>query len=141
MTGLIDTYRDAFLLMLSEGMSHAEALAQFDREKWNAAVGAEIDLGSCQYNPETFQYVTRDGKPSLLDLAAAAGAEDRESNDMTQAIELWLAGWKSENPNPKYPCQTMSLYWRRPPKRKGKLGRRFLSTNQAHNALKREPSL
>lgn len=134
----IDTYRDAFLRFMSEGMTAMDALAQFDPEEWKAAMWAEVELGEPRrYDPATFAWVTADGKPSLLDLQVLAGLEEAMLPDQ-QAIELWGAGWTSENPNPKYPCQTMSLYWRRPPKRAGKPGRRYLSTNQAWMALQRE---
>lgn len=126
----IDTYRDAFLRMVGEGKSHAEALDEFDAKAWNAAMMAEIEQGT----------------KTLLDLSAMALREMADLENMGQAIELWTAGWTSELPegyrhNSKdfwRQCPVMSWYWRRPPKRAGKPGRKFLSTNQAYRALQRD---
>lgn len=59
-----------------------------------------------------------------------------EDKDFEKAIELWLAGWKSEPLRDGLPI--MSWYWRRPPFGKRKHGRLFLSTDQAINHLRRE---
>jgi len=127
-----DLFRDTFLRFLAEGMTHAEALAEFNRGEWNEAMNAEIMEGGSNRSD------------SLLDLAAKAGFEERNLRDLDQAIELWQAGWTSEDPNPQrdHSCfwsqsQVMSWYWRAPSKRPGKPGRRYLSTNQAFNAMKK----
>jgi hypothetical protein len=61
----------------------------------------------------------------------------RNEHDLdTQAYELWGAGWTS-HPQSKG-AKVMSWYWRQPPRRPGKPGRLFLSTNQAFNAMKNE---
>lgn len=54
-----------------------------------------------------------------------------------KAWELIRAGWKFELPDSDDP-EIMSWYWRRPPRRKGTSGRKFHSTDQAHNAMKKE---
>jgi len=62
--------------------------------------------------------------------------EERRDEELGQAIELWLAGWKSEPV--RQGSEIMSWYWRRPPKGKRKKGKLFLSTQQAINALHKE---
>lgn len=120
----IDTYRYAFQQLLAQGKTPLEALREFDREKWNAAMLGEIDLGGT----------------TLLNLGAAANREEMNEGDMEQATELWLAGWTSETPS-KTQVDVMSWYWRRPPRRKGKPGRFYWSTNQAYNAMRKESEL
>lgn len=139
-----DTYRDAFLKFISEGMTHAEALEQFNEAEFrHCAVQELMDVG-IRIEPTTFRQVTNDtcANIPLIDLLGLAEMQKRSQRDFEQqAIPLMLAGWTSEVPNPtnrKDPwlqCQTMSLYWRAPSKRAGKPGRRYLSTNQAYNAL------
>lgn len=79
-----------------------------------------------------------------LDIEARRGFFESESESMEQALELSAAGWTPElgpghSPHPfSGSVAVMSWYWRRPGKRPGKPGRKFLSTNQAHRALKRE---
>ncbi len=133
----IDTFRDAFLRFLADGKTHAEALEEFDFDDWNAVMMAEIE---------------ERGTRTLLDLCGCAMREEADARDMELAIELWLAGWKSEMPlgytspealeaakhDPWRRCPVMSWYWRRPSRRAGKPGRRYLSTNQAWRALQRE---
>lgn len=137
-----DTYRDAFLKFIADGMSYAEAKAQFDEVEWRKALISEIDSG-VTVNRTTGD-IECDGKPSLLALGARADAEARSIRDMeTQGLALYAAGWTSEVPdsykhNSKAfwrQCPTMSLYWRAPSKRPGKPGRKYLSTNQAYNAM------
>ncbi len=113
----------AFESFLAKGMSHAEALAEFNKDEWNAAMLAEMD-----------NYGTK----GMLDLAAKAGREESNAHDMEQATVLWLENWISELPDPRYEYDVMSWYWRRPSRREGKPGRKFLSTSQAYNALRRE---
>lgn len=80
-----------------------------------------------------------DGTADKQKLAIEGENIRREMNerDFSQAMDLWAAGWKAETPHQTQE-DIMSWYWRRPGKRKGKKGRLFLSTNQAHNALLRE---
>ena len=113
-------------------------MREFERQKLHSALSIEA-LG-------------QDEGRSLLDLLAIAGREECDESEMEKAIELWLAGWTSELPehyntpeaqeraknDPWSRCAVMSWYWRAPSKRKGKPGRRYLSTNQAFNAMKRE---
>lgn len=147
----VDTYRDAFLAFLKCGMSYVEARDQFDKELLQAAVNAELERGdSVQVlNPETFLCENACGHETLFDLVVKAGFEQRNSvgsRDMDQAMDLWQAGWTSEDtmahlikPNEFWSqTQVMSWYWRAPSKRPGKPGRRYLSTNQAWNAMQRE---
>lgn len=143
-----DTYRDAFLRFMAEGMTYAEALKQFDRVELQAAINAELESGdSVQVlNAETMQIESACGHITLFDLACMARFEQRNSvdgHDYQQALELWQAGWTSESPREPTggfwgQVQVMSWYWRRPPRRKGKPGRKYLSTNQAYQALTRE---
>lgn len=146
----IDTLRDSFLRLVAEGMSHHEAMLCFDEEEWRKAMWEELETLSA-VRDATGNLVTNDERrlPALLELSSMASFEARSaigSHDMDQAMELWAAGWTSEVPNPEHHgkhgfwshTQVMSFYWRRPPRRPGKPGRRYLSTNQAWMALKRE---
>lgn len=140
----IDTCRDAFLAFLAQGMTHAEAYDQFDDKELRAAMRAELE-GGLFIDPDTEQLVNEDRKPSLLDLISLAQYQKRSIRDFEQqAIPLMLAGWTIDTPPDKYSNaegwlqrQTMSLYWRAPGKRPGKPGRRYLSTQQAFNAMQR----
>ena len=131
-----DLIRDTFLNLVKGGMTYLEAYRQFDREQWNKAMTEEIMNGDCIRDPDTFRCITQDGKCSLLDLGAKAQLEQCDENAMEQAIELWLNGWTS-HPVTKT-SMVMSWYWRRPAKPPRKVGRLFLSTNQAWMALRRE---
>ena len=53
-----------------------------------------------------------------------------------QANDLLAAGWRFELPDVSDP-EVWQWYWRAPPKRAGGKGRKYLSTNQAWNALQR----
>lgn len=136
-----DTYRDAFLRFVAEGMTNAEALRQFDMKLWNDAMLSE----QTWINPQTFEIEAHDGLPPLLTLAAKAGWEERNALDMEQAYDLWQAGWTSEladcfKHNSKSfwrQCPVMSWHWRAPSKRAAQPGKRYLSTNQAWRAMKR----
>jgi hypothetical protein len=132
-----DTYRTAFLGFLDQGMTAGEALEQFDREDWNKAVTDELESHSVRINPTTFGLQTDDGKPALCELSAMACRDRMNDRDMGLAAELWLKGWTSENPH-GHPRDVFAWFWRRPPKRPGKLGRKYLSTQQAYNAMKKE---
>lgn len=132
----IDTYRYAFQQLLAQGKTPLEALRAFDREKWYAAMSEELEQGGT----------------TLLNLGAVAGREECDETALEQATELWLAGWTSELPESyRTPqaieaakvdawrkCAVMSWYWRRPPRRQGKPGRFYWSTNQAYSAMKKE---
>lgn len=150
----IDTYRDAFLRFMTEGCSYREALEHFDEKEFRSAAMEELDgdlvrrIGPLEDIIRAGDFVTNDqrGLPALLDLLTHAEFEKRnsvDSPDYQQALDLWQAGWTSENANPASPgfwgqTQVMSWYWRAPSKRAGKPGRRYLSTNQAWNALQKE---
>lgn len=123
----IDTYRDAFKELLKRGMTPLEALREFERDRFNGALLEELDLRKRE---------AWDDDSSLLSLAARAGREESNETEMEKAIELWIAGWTSETPHSTQE-DVMSWYWRRPTRRPGKPGRRYLSTQQAYNAMKR----
>lgn len=61
--------------------------------------------------------------------------ESREAA-LPQVDALMAAGWTFELPDVSGP-EPWQWYWRRPARRKGKKGRKFLSTNQAFNAMLR----
>lgn len=139
-----DTYRDAFSGFLANGMTHAEAMEQFDESLLRRAAVDEMMEVGIRIDPETYRQLLNDdrGVIPLIDFLGLAEMQRRSQRDFDQqAVPLMLAGWTSEVPNPtnrKDPwlqCQTMSLYWRAPSKRPGKPGRRYLSTQQAFNAL------
>lgn len=73
------------------------------------------------------------------------GAEEAKLETRRRAVQqcdlLIDANWRFEIPeivnNAKYETEPWQWYWRAPPKRKGKKGRRFLSTQQAYNFLMR----
>lgn len=71
-------------------------------------------------------------------------------NSLPDVDALLSAGWRYELPEivnhkegePSHmETEPWQWYWRSPPKRKGSKGRRYLSTTQAFNALKRLSSL
>lgn len=140
----IDTYRDTFLKFLSDGMTHLEAYSQFCPVALNRAVAEEITSDAVQMHMG--KLITPTGQVSLLELCSTALREaDDEQTFEEQCIPLMLAGWTSEvpecyqnNSRDKWSqCPQMSLYWRSPSKRPGKPGRKYLSTNQAFNAMQR----
>ena len=53
-----------------------------------------------------------------------------------QLHKLLAAGWTFEIPH-ESATEPWQLFWRAPPKRLGKLGRKYLSTNQAFNAFRK----
>jgi hypothetical protein len=76
--------------------------------------------------------------PEKLRQAAYQVKLEARASAMIQANALMTAGWMFELPslNDSEPWQ---WYWRSPPKGKRTVGRKYLSTNQAYNALMREP--
>lgn len=136
-----EIYRDSFLKFIAEGMSYREAMECFDPEELQRAVNAELRADVVLANHP-------DVKPTtLFDMVVRGEFEKRNSIDSKsgqQCLALWQAGWTSECANPAVPgfwgqTQLMSLYWRAPSKRPGKPGRRYLSTNQAFNAMQKTP--
>jgi hypothetical protein len=113
----VDFVRSTLMHFMKQGMSPLEAVNQFSKADLNEALNREI----------------KDGGTTLLDIVANAGREERNDNDMNKAIELWLNGWTSSSPTNR--DDVMSWYWRSPPKGKRKIGRQYLSTDQAFNAL------
>ncbi len=78
-----------------------------------------------------------------LDDAAREVMLEIRANCMPQVDALISAGWQFELPemvNPGFRMETepWQWYWRSPPKRVGRKGRRYLSTNQAFNAMQRQ---
>jgi hypothetical protein len=134
---LIEVYRDAFLQMLKDGKTHAEAMLEFDTAKFDAAMIAEIESGAAKrrFNWRTREWQSASGQVTLLELGAKALRESTNEMDLGQAIELWMEGWTSEPQRPD--ADVMSWYWRRPSRRPGRPGRRYLSTNQAYNAMQK----
>ena len=121
-----ELFCDTFHRLLREGMSHGEAMECFSDEDRNSAL-SDLRIEDSR---------------KALDLMALGGMQQRDRKTFNaQCIPLMLAGWTSEIPNPtnsKDPwmqCQAMSLYWRAPSKCHGKLGRKYLSTQQAYNAM------
>lgn len=144
----IDTYRDAFLKFLSEGMSYTDALEQFELTKFQEAALTEMLTREARIDIISHEFVTNDERraPALFQLLTRAQFEQRSAIDFEeQATPLMLAGWTSEVPegykhnSGKFwrQCPVASLYWRAPSKRPGKPGRRYLSTNQAFNAMQK----
>lgn len=131
----LDTIKAAWNQLLAKGMSPGEAMREFDEEDLKSAMLQEMDEKGFECWAEG----------SLCNQISKAGREHADEKDMEQAIELWAAGWTSEIPecyrhNSKdfwRQCPTMSLFWRRPSRRPGKPGRKYLSTNQAFMAMKR----
>jgi hypothetical protein len=84
---------------------------------------------------------------ALSELAEQTKLEIRR-NCMPQVDALLMAGWKYELPEianrkdgenfTRMDTEPWQWYWRAPSKRAGGKGRRYLSTNQAFNALQRE---
>lgn len=74
-------------------------------------------------------------QPEILSALANRGMLEARERDLVQVRALLAAGWKYELPDGD--PEPMSWYWRAPPKRPGKLGRKYLSTNQAYNAMTR----
>ena len=118
---MIDTYITAFRKFTAEGMTPMEAFAEFDADEWHRLMIDEVN---------------ERGTSVMLKLGSSAIQEEYNQGSLTQAYDLWGAGWTSENPG-SGPSQPMSWYWRKPPTGKKKLGRRYLSTNQAWNALQK----
>jgi len=71
-----------------------------------------------------------------LNEAARQSMLDSRKQAMPQVEARMAAGWTFEVPA----CGTepWQWYWRRPSRRPGKPGRKFVSTNQAFNAVQRE---
>lgn len=148
-----DTLRDSFLKFMANGMTYDEALSQFDEEEFTRAAMAELECGYTR-TLSVFDGIERAGNivtnderelPSLFDLKVHANFE-RENGvngeSYQQALDLWQAGWTSECEKPVSldfwaQKQVMAWYWRRPSKRPGKPGRKYLSTNQAWQAMKK----
>lgn len=123
----VDFYLDAIRILKAKGMTTLEAVEQFREEgkpQWEHAIAKALceNLG------------TEVGR-ELLDVLAKAGMEECNESALEQAYELWMAGWTHEPVSPN--SQVMSWYWRAPPKGKRPRGRRYLSTQQALNALRR----
>lgn len=123
-----ETYRVAFRRLLTLGYQPADAIEEFEIDRLRAALQEELEnRGRMALNDEN----------SLFSMCARAWKDQAEIRDLGQACDLWGVGWKSETPHGERQSEVMSWYWRSPSKRPGKPGRRFLSTNQAWNALRR----
>lgn len=121
MNSRTEVYLTAFRRFLDEGMTPLEASKQFDKDKLNSAWS---------------DYLGEPEARELLDLCVLATGEEMDGRQADKALELWLAGWTSERPEGSLRTDYMSFYWRAPPKRPNKPGRRYLSTDQAFKAMK-----
>lgn len=63
--------------------------------------------------------------------------EEARARDMVQVRALLQAGWKLELPEGDYDYEPYQWQWRAPAKRANSRGRKYLSTNQAFNAMNR----
>lgn len=140
----IDTCLDLFQKFIRDGMTYADAYDQFDRDELQSAVNAELERGdSVQvFSMNPIGNTNACGHETLFDCVVKANFEKQQILDFNeQALPLYISGWTSEEPNPSNSrefwrqTQVMSLYWRAPSKRPGKPGRRYLSTQQAFNAM------
>jgi hypothetical protein len=143
-----DTYRDTFLAFLAQGMTYSEALAEFDEQEFSREGMAEIFRHEAHIELWSHEWITADERrlPALFSLLVRAQRERADAQDFEEkSVPLMMAGWTSEVPECYRhnssdfwrQCPTMSLYWRAPSRRPGKPGRRYLSTNQAFNAMNR----
>lgn len=74
-------------------------------------------------------------QPEILSALAHRTMLESRERDLVQVRALLAAGWRFELPSDD--AEPMSWYWRAPPKRKGAKGRKYLSTNQAFNAMQK----
>lgn len=125
----IDTIRDSFKIFLANGDSPLEAFQRFDREEFYRAAMEELSIRG---------HAAWMDADSLASLGLLAQQEEWNAKDMDQAIPLWAAGWTSQAPNLGQIERVMAWYWRAPVKGNRKLGRRYMSTNQAFMAMQRE---
>ena len=72
--------------------------------------------------------------PDIWEAVHNCVLHESEQKQRRQAWRLLEAGWRFEMPEHEY-LDIMSWSWRAPPKRKGRAGRKYLSTNQAYNAM------
>jgi hypothetical protein len=78
--------------------------------------------------------------PQLMPMFEFKSKVQQLNRDIEDAIRLRIAGWTASLPgNPTLPIdRVFSWQWRRPGPKGGRL---FLSTNQAINALRKEPPM
>jgi hypothetical protein len=110
--------------LMAQGLSATEAMAEFEKQDLDAS---------------TLKALMEDGTSHplwVLSIQEMRESSHRETLE-GQCYELWMNGWTVE-PNGR--DESWAWYWRRPARRAGQKGRKFLSTNQAFNALKREQS-
>lgn len=128
-----DSIRDTFLALMKQGMTALEAYREFDPETWKKALRDEIDAGILS----DYRCRAEDGGKSLLHYQSEMVWMEMDERDLDLAMELWGNGWTSETPH-KSQQHIFQWYWRRPSRRPGKPGRRFVSTTQAYNAMRKE---
>lgn len=73
--------------------------------------------------------------PGVLAALSRQTMLDIRRASLVQVEALLAAGWRYELP--REDLEPWQWYWRAPPKRPGKPGRKYLSTNQAFNAMRR----
>jgi hypothetical protein len=113
--------------LMAQGKDAYEAVEAFGVPAFHAVMREEFETNS------------RFMSDPLFDIAVEHSRKSCENWDFAQATDLWLAGWTSEAQSSN--SQVMSWYWRRPARRKNIPGRRYLSTNQAWMAMRREQGL
>ena len=111
----------------STRLAGSQTIFMSDDEKWAAAAGVTV---------EQWREMVQE---SILESRNAA---------LPQVDALLQAGWryelpeivnrKDDEPPSKNFTEPWQWYWRAPSKRKGRPGRRYLSTNQAFSALTRQ---
>jgi hypothetical protein len=86
------------------------------------------------FDPATADLTDPANWPKLVEI----GREITRRSARPQVWALMRAGWTWELPEGHDDAEPGSWYWRRPPRRPGRLGRLYPSTGQAYNAMVRE---
>lgn len=111
-------------LMMNEGMTAREAIAEMGEEAVQAA------LRKCEADR------TMHG---ILAILADSERERQDEKDLDKALALWAAGWTTDQDREtavgKRPLPIYSWAWRRPAIPPRTTGRRFASTDQAYRNL------
>lgn len=95
------------------------------------------DVGQPAFHAAAISAITQYGKKHpLFWFAVDVTVESRHDSYLQKALDLYAAGWTSETPHESQ-TEIMSWYWRRPPMGNRKTGRRFMSTDQAWNHMRK----
>lgn len=114
----------AMLEVFTEGEKNAIAIRNLEKE---LSFQRAFDPTKIGYTHEQWYEIIENNR---------AEAEESCRHQVNALID---AGWTMVIPN-SIQTETWQYYWRRPPKKKGGTGRKYLSTNQAFNALQKEES-